>query len=213
MKTLAIKKLESTFNHYLSLDPESPKLLAPLQGKVMGIHIQRPKISLFFSFGASDVQISMEQPSAVNTEIYTTLFQLMRLKMSQNSRLVNTQFHIKGDVDTAQLFNELFQKHYIDWEEHLSKIVGDVTAYKMAQLFRGPVAFIKKNKTKFSNDLSEYLQEEAQLLPSGNEVEIFRKDVDMLRLQIDRLQARVELLKKNHPSPALIARPLPQGER
>ena len=196
MKKLAIKKFESTFNRYLSLDSETPKLLTPLQGKVMGIHIQRPKISLFFAFEENKVHISTEQPATVNTEIYTTVFQLIRLKMNQNPALVNTQFHIKGDVDTAQLLNALFQKHQIDWEEHLSKILGDIAAYKMTQLFRKPIEFMRRNKTKFSSDLSEYLQEEAQLLPSGNEVEIFRKEVDLLRLQMDRLQARVELLKK-----------------
>jgi len=195
MKILAIKKLESTFNRYLSLDPESQKLLKPLQGRVLGIHIQRPKIAIFFSFHENSVQLSTEPPEVINTEIYTTLFQLMRLKLSPSPSFINTQFHIKGDVDTAQLFNEFFQKHHIDWEEHLSKLVGDVAAYKMGQLFRKPAAFVKTNKTKLTRDCSEYLQEEVQLLPSSNEVNSFRQEVDTLRLQLDRLQAKVNLLK------------------
>lgn len=214
MKTLAIKKLEATFNRYLSLDPESQKLLKSLQGRVLGIHIKRPQVAIFFSFHENGVQLSTEPPESVNTEIYTTLFQLMRLKLSPSPSLINTQFHINGDVDTAQLFNELFQKHHIDWEEHLSKVVGDVTAYKMSQLLRKPAAFIKANKTKLISDCSEYLQEEKQLLPSSNEVKSFRQEVDALRLQVDRLQARIDLLKKKHTSPeASTLRPFPHGER
>ena len=195
MNLLPIKTLEKTFNRYLSLDSESPTLLAPLVGKVMGIHIQRPKVAIFFSFNEHDVQLSTEPPETVNTEIYTTLFQLIRLKWSKSSSLINAQFHIKGDVDTAQRFNELFEKHHIDWEEHLSKIIGDVTAHKMVQLLRKPSGFIKANKEKFSQDVTEYCQEEALLLPSANEVDIFRREVDGLRLQVDRLQAKIALLK------------------
>lgn len=199
MKLLPIKTLEKTFNRYLNLDSDSPKLLKPLIGKVMGIHIKRPKIAIYFSFNENDVQLSTEPPETVNTEIYTTLFQLMRLKLTQSSSLINTQFHIQGDVDTAQRFNELFEKHHIDWEEHLSKLIGDVTAHKMMQLLQKSSGVIKNNKEKLSQDITEYCQEEAMFLPSNNEVEIFRRDVDDLRLQIDRLQAKIELLKQKIP--------------
>ena len=195
MSLLPIKAMEKTFNRYLSLDNDSPQLLKPLIGKVMGIHIKRPKIAIFFVFHATGVQLSTEPPETVNTEIYTTLFQLMRLKWSKSSSLVNAQFHITGEVETAQLFNELFEKHQIDWEEHLTKIIGDVTAHKMMQLLRKPAGFVKNNKEKMAQDVTEYCQEEAMLLPSNNEVEIFRRDVDELRLKIDRLNAKITLLR------------------
>lgn len=197
MNLLPIKGLEKMLNRYLHLDSESPKLLAPLNGKVMGLHLKRPNLSVFFSFNAESVQLSTEPPETVNTEIYTTLFQLMRLKWSKSTSLINAQFHIKGDVETAQLFNELFEKHHIDWEEHLSKIVGDITAHKMTQVLRKPSGFIKANREKITEDITEYCQEEAMMLPSQNEIDSFRQDVDALRLQIDRLQARINLLKKN----------------
>lgn len=195
MKTLAIKKFEATFNRYLSLDPESPQLLTPLMGRTMALHIKRPKIAIYFSFAEDSVHLSTERPEKVNTEIFTTLFQLMRLKLNPSPTPVNTQFHITGDVDTAQLFNQVFQKHHIDWEEHLSKIVGDIAAYKMASLFRKSSTSMKANSEKFCADVTEYCQEEAVILPSQNEVEHFRRDTDELRLQVDRLQARINVLK------------------
>jgi len=206
IQLLPIKTMEKTFNRYLSLDNDSPQLLKPLIGKVMGIHIKRPKVAIFFAFHTEGVQLSTEAPDKINTEIYTTLFQLMRLKWNKSSSLANAQFHITGEVETAQLFNELFEKHQIDWEEHLSKIIGDVTAHKMMQLLRKPAGFIKTNQEKLSKDITEYCQEEAMLLPSNNEVEIFRRDIDELRLQIDRLQAKIELLKKKIPPSLLLQR-------
>ena len=153
MTLLPIKTLESTFNRYLSLDSDSSKLLAPLIGKVMGIHIQRPKIAIYFSFNESRVQLSTEAPETINTEIYTTLFQLMRLKLNKSSSLINAQLLLK------------------------------------------PAGFLKTNKEKMAQDVTEYCQEEIMILPSNNEVEIFRRNVDDLRLQTDRLEAKIELLK------------------
>lgn len=197
MNMLPIKTLEKTLNSYLALDTESKKLLTPLIGKVLGLHIQRPKISIYFTFHADGAQLSTEAPMMVNTDIHATLFQLMRLKLNKNAAMTNTQFYIKGDVDTAQLFNQLLQNHHIDWEEHLSKIIGDIAAHKMMQLLKKPTEFFKKNKEKLSQDVTEYCQEEARFLPSHQEVAAFRQDVDGLRLQIDRLEAKVDLLSKN----------------
>jgi ubiquinone biosynthesis protein UbiJ len=196
MNILPIKTLEKTFNRYLALDSESKKLLMPLVGKVLGLHIQRPKISIYFTFHADGAHLSMETPTAINTDIHATLFQLMRLKFNKNAAITNTQFYIKGDVDTAQLFNQLLQHHQIDWEEHLSKIIGDVTANKMMQLLKKPTAFLKRNKEKFTQDVTEYCQEETQILPSQHEVAAFQQEVDGLRLEIDRLEAKIDLLKK-----------------
>ncbi len=194
MKILPIKALEKTFNRYLSLDTNSPLLLKPLIGRVMGLHIQRPKISLYFAFNETGTEISSDMPEKVDTEIYASLFQLMRLKISTGSAPVNTQFYIKGDVDTAQLFKTLLEQHHIDWEEYLSTMIGDVTAHNMVKLLKKPAAFFKKNTTKFSQDVTEYCQEETQILPSPYEVAGFRQEVDSLRLQIDRLEARITLL-------------------
>ena len=44
-------------------------------------------------------------------------------------------------------------------------------------------------------DLKEYLQEESGLLPVRREIEIFLGDVDALREDTDRLEARIERLR------------------
>lgn len=192
---MVLKKLENAFNRYLALDSESPMLLAPLMGRVMGLHLKRPNLTLFFLFKENSIELTTERPTHVDTEIFTTLFQLMRLKWNKTSSLVNSQFHIQGDVETAQLFNQLFEKHHIDWEEKLSHLIGDVAAHKMTGLLKKSTRFMKKNSEKLTQDCSEYLQEEANYLPPSHEVAAFRHDVDALRLQLDRLQARVDGLK------------------
>lgn len=196
MKNFALQTVEKTFNRYLALDPDSPKLLAALKDRVLGLHIQRPKITLYFIFCAEKIQLSTAAPPVINAEIFTTLFQLMRLKWQTSPNLVNTKMYVQGDVDTAQRFHELFKKHAIDWEENLSTLLGDVTAHKMMQLLKKPANFFQRNKKKLMQDCTEYATEEACWLPSTHEVKNFYHAVDELRLHVDRLQARVALLKK-----------------
>ena len=52
--------------------------------------------------------------------------------------------HIEGDTHIALALEQLFQKLDIDWEEHLSRFVGDVVAYKIG---------IRKNVRKNHNGL------------------------------------------------------------
>lgn len=198
MNILPIKALEKTLNGYLSLDKESAQLLLPLKGKVLALHIKRPHLSLYFSFEQESLSLSSERPEQVNTEIYASLFQLMRLKFRKEKSLVNTELYIKGDVDTAQAFNQVLEKHHIDWEEYLSKIIGDVASHKMMQLIKKPADFFKRNKEKLRQDIRDYCQEESDLLPSPNEVAYFRQEVDELRLKLDRLEANIHLLKKKN---------------
>lgn len=195
---LPIKVLEKAFNAYLSLDTENQASFTRLTGRTLGLHLKRPNVSIYFSFENDTVRLSLEKPEHIDTDIYASLFQLMRLKLSRQPSLVNTQFYIKGDVDTAQSFHELMKQHYIDWEEHLSRIIGDVSAHKMIQLLKIPADSLKRNREKVVADITEYCQEEARLLPSSQEVQAFREDLEELRLRLDRLQARINIVKKNH---------------
>jgi len=195
---LPIKVLEKAFNAYLSLDTENQASFTRLTGRTLGLHLKRPNVSIYFSFENDTVRLSLEKPEHIDTDIYASLFQLMRLKLSRQPSLVNTQFYIKGDVDTAQSFHELMKQHHIDWEEHLSRIIGDVSTHKMIQLLKIPADSLKRNREKVVADITEYCQEEARLLPSSQEVQAFREDLEELRLRLDRLQARINIVKKNH---------------
>ncbi|MCD8525184.1 MAG: SCP2 sterol-binding domain-containing protein [Gammaproteobacteria bacterium] len=191
-----IKALEKAFNAYLSLDPENQASFTRLTGRTLGLHLKRPNVSIYFSFENDTVRLSTETPEHTDTDIYASLFQLIRLKFSRQPSLVNTQFYIKGDVDTAQRFHELIKQHSIDWEEHLSRIIGDVSAHKMRQLLKLPADSLKRNKEKLVADITEYCQEESRLLPSSEETQAFREDLEELCLRLDRLQARINIVKK-----------------
>ena len=82
----------------------------------------------------------------------------------------------------------------IDWEEHLSRLIGDIAAHRLVSVFNGILNWSKSAASNFTNDLGEYLQEESRDVVSGPEMEMFFQQVDRLRDDAERLQARTDRL-------------------
>ena len=84
----------------------------------------------------------------------------------------------------------------IDWEEHLSRLVGDVVAHEVGGAARAARAFGRRAGRTAEQNLREYLQEEARLLPTRYELKELLDAVDVLRDDVERLAARVERLRR-----------------
>ena len=103
---------------------------------------------------------------------------------------------ILGDSDTGQQFQDMLSAVDWDWEEQLSQLTGDVVAHQAGRLAREAIQFISNSSRTLQQDISEYLQEEARLLPARIEVGYFLEEVDQLRADVDRLSARVDRLSQ-----------------
>ena len=104
--------------------------------------------------------------------------------------------HIEGDAEVAQTFSELLKHARPDLEEELSKVIGDVAAHQIGNAARSVFAFGRRAADTFTQNVAEYLQEEGRDLPSRTEAEEFVAGVDKLRDDVDRLEAKLELLRR-----------------
>ena len=78
-----------------------------------------------------------------------------------------------------------------DWEEELSRHVGDVAAHQLGNLVRGGLAWMQQAADTLTRDAGEYLKEESRDLPTRYEVDRFLDDVDRLAADLGRAEARV----------------------
>ena len=106
-------------------------------------------------------------------------------------RLRGSSIRIAGDAEVAQRFRELLQQAQPDFEEELSRVVGDVAAHQVANIARNFFDWGRKAADSFSTNVAEYLQEEGRDVPARVEVEEFLEAVDQLREAADRLDARL----------------------
>ncbi|MGI9301905.1 MAG: ubiquinone biosynthesis accessory factor UbiJ, partial [Gammaproteobacteria bacterium] len=109
---------------------------------------------------------------------------------------------VEGDTEVAQTFRQTLAAVEIDWEDLLSKGLGDIAAHQIGNFVRGFKAWAARAGDSTMMNTSEYLQEESRLLPTREEVELFMSDVATLRDDVERLAARVERLAKKKIPPA-----------
>jgi ubiquinone biosynthesis protein UbiJ len=112
----------------------------------------------------------------------------------RSDQLFSGAVEIQGDSELGHRFGNLLGELDIDWEEHLSKLTGDLLAHQTGNLVRGVGAWGHAARASLAQDLPEYLQEELRLLPSRIEVEEFLAEVDHLRDDAERLEQRIRRL-------------------
>ena len=109
--------------------------------------------------------------------------------------MLASEIQVEGDTDLGQAFNELLSSVDIDWEELLSRAVGDIAAHQIGNTLRGARRWAQRAGKSLSLDTTEYLQEEAGHLPTRVEVDRFLDDIDTYRSDVDRLEARIQRLE------------------
>jgi ubiquinone biosynthesis protein UbiJ len=82
-----------------------------------------------------------------------------------------------------------------DYEEDLSKIIGDIPATQANAFAKKTYSEAKSKVINVTEMLTEYWQEENPLIAKKRHVEAFVKDVDQLRDDVERLEKRIEKLK------------------
>jgi len=199
IRDLVLESLEQAVNAVIALDADAARRLARLHGRVIRIELVGPDIQLNFIPG-HDGRIRLL--GSIEGEPDCTLagspFDLVRAsdKTEGPAQLFAGHVRIEGDTGLAQRFSEALAGLDIDWEEQLSHLTGDIAAHEIARGARAARREGERIGRSTRDNLSEYLTEEARLLPHRFEVEDFLEAVDALRDDAARLEARIALLEK-----------------
>ncbi len=186
--------LENALNAYLGLDRETAARLATISGKLIAIELAGPDVTLLVRPLDGKVQVSGHRAFEPDTIIRGSPLALTRLGASRKTGAapLGDDVEIRGDAEVARVFHEVLAGVEIDWEEWLAGRIGDIPAHQAGNAARGLAAGVAGVVEKLRMDISEYLQEEVRLVPARVEVEQFMDEIDHLRGDVDRLEARVE---------------------
>jgi ubiquinone biosynthesis accessory factor UbiJ len=194
-----VASLEQLLNQAIRLDPESPNRLMPMQGKIIQLDILGLGVSLYLVPEPQGFQILSHYEGEADCLLRGTLLDLASMRHERNSteQLFSGRVTIEGDTGLAQRFGEFFSALDIDWEEQLSRITGDIAAHEVGRMVRGVVAWGKQVDQTATLNIKEYLEEELRLIPGRYEITPFLNEVDRLRDDVERLEARIQRLTKN----------------
>ena len=194
--------LETAFNAWLALDAQTHgnarSRLQALQGKLICLHISNPDVQLYFLPTADQVRVTTRYAAAPDVTIHGSALGLMRLSASNDAGKAMLEHGIKidGDMGLGNHFSQILREIDVDWEELLSRAVGDVVAHHLGQVVRNAQGWLSDSSHAMRLNTQEYLQEEARVVPADAEIRQYLDAVDTLRADTDRLEARLKRLEK-----------------
>ena len=194
----AIKAIESAFNRYLSLDPDSAGYLRPLLGKVVQINVAGLGVQFIFVFTEQQVQVCHEFGAEADAVIRGAPLSLAAVA-SGRAGLMQSGITIEGEVDTANRFSQLMGRIDVDWEEHIAGIAGDTPAHLLGRFKTGASGWVKPIHTGMERNITDYLRDETNHLPYRWEMDEFIEEVDNLRDRVDRLLSKAQSIEDRKP--------------
>lgn len=101
---------------------------------------------------------------------------------------------VTGNAKLAEAVMGLVRHLRWDFEEDLSRVLGDVAAHRVAEGLRGLAAWAPDAARRFSDSFAAYATDEGRVLLGRPELESLSAEVAQLRDAVERLEARMRLL-------------------
>lgn len=194
--TGVLRVIEAGLNRILALDPDTPQRIGPLEGHRIDVALSEPDLHfrLHIREGAARLAPIENDAEAADARVEATAAGLLALAASGGERGRGVRF--EGDIAVVQSLRQFVAGLDIDFEEQLSRLTGDVIAHEVGRGVRGGHRWLRHAGATFLANLGEYLTEERGLIPPEAELAAFVDDVDRLRADADRLEARVRRLAR-----------------
>lgn len=193
MSTL-LKPFEYAINTALKQDPDTRARMTAFEHRSIVVNIEDWHQFVHITFHQQSVQLSHNDEE--NTDLLISGTALSLIKLGEHpDNLFSSSIRIHGDVQFAKQLQDVLDGFDFDWEQQLARITGDVVAQPLAYGLKQGFSWLKSTRESLQMSLSEYLREEAQLLPDKIQIEDYMLAIDKLRADCDRLEARIKRLE------------------
>jgi ubiquinone biosynthesis accessory factor UbiJ len=186
--------IEKLLNRGLPRSPRARELCGELVGKSLGVEVRGFTRILVRSSGPA-LHCSADPVAAADADLSGSALSLLSLAgPSPEAVLQKGSVQIRGDAEVARKYRELGRLLMPDMEEELSLAIGDVTAHQLGRLARAVFGWGRETAATAAQNVAEYFaHERADLVPRA-EADQFTAGVDKVREDVDRLEARINLL-------------------
>ncbi len=200
---LALEAAEAAFNRLLRLDPVLASGLRELAGRRVALCLEGLGVCVVMRVhergaGFELVRGGEEQVAASSDVVISGAPLTLAVALARRGAdgAFPDEVRIAGDMGVAQRVQRLFASLDIDWEEQLSRVLGDVAAHSLARVVRGVLRWGREAGERLLEQGGEYLTEEAGLLVGAREHEELAGAVEDLRDDCERLAARIARLER-----------------
>ena len=196
---LPLRALQRALNKAIELDPATANRLTALDGRRVNLTLNPPGWRLGVVVEGNRVSLSLPDDGdaadlAVQLPPAAIFAQLARAASGQPTAAKGVQ--VAGDAELASTLFELARHYEPDGSELLTPLLGDVAGYQLAQGLRGAVRFARRSFAHIARNTSEFLREESRDLIAPAEMEQWIAEIDDLRDDVERVEARIARLRQ-----------------
>ncbi|MEH0667611.1 SCP2 domain-containing protein [Vibrio scophthalmi] len=187
--------IETSLNTLIQDDPDLVRRLARLKGQVIQVHLKEFDKRLTFVF-SQQVDVLAHYEGTPDCTLSLNVSVLPELKDQSNiTKLIKQdKLELDGDIQLAQSFSQLITQCKPDIEEWISRVTGDVVAHTLVQGVTQIGQFARTQLRHQQDYLAQVVTEEWRLAPPPLEVAHFCDQVDEIKSQAARVEAKLNQL-------------------
>lgn len=184
--------LSQLLTHLIEQNTWARAELRPFAGKSVRFSIVPVQASLTI---LEDGGLAMTG-EALSPDATVSLSPSTALRLLANDTAATSKISIEGESEVATTLARVLQDMHWEYEEDLSKVVGDIPAHQFGEFTRKASQEVRKQALNVAEMFAEYWQEEDPLIAKKRHVETFTHAVDDARDDTERLEKRLEKLNK-----------------
>ena len=181
----------------LSVDPDAERALLALAPCALVLDVKGlGAVHIDIVPDAVRVAPYDDETHVADVSVSGSLSGFLRLLQASDTEQVSAldALSVSGDIGRLQMLQKWMSSVDIDWEELLARRVGDVAAHQIGNFMRHTHRHVRQVSGDMQENVAEYLLYETRTVVTVDELDRWSRDVDMLRNDVERLQARVNLL-------------------
>lgn len=199
----ALASAETAINRVLNLDSTAQTRLLPLAGKVIAIDCTMPAIKLYLIPLDTGIQLAHQWHAPADCTLSATAPLLLKLLSStdKTSVLHHPDVTIEGSSALLMELADIMQNLELDWEYEVARWLGPVPTALLSGHLRSSRNWLMQSAHSLHLNAADYLAEESRTLVGNTEAQARFSEIDQLKLDLDRLDARIALLLKRNQTP------------
>lgn len=193
----ALSAAETLINQALRLDPATLRRLGEIEGRSMQVICESPAFSVCMVAADDGFRLLHDPDGQAEVTLTGSSTALLRLagNPAARSELFSRDISVAGDTVLAEHIAGIMEDLELDMEGLLARITGDVAAHELHRGVTGLLGWLRSSVDTLHLDLSEFIHEEARVVPGRSEQQQFFEEVDTLRMATDRVEARIRRLQ------------------
>ena len=194
-----LASVENGVNRILRLDSTAMARMQPLTGKVIAVECAAPPLQLFILPSDEGLLLATQWAADADCTLRAPASSLLRLVLSKDKTAVlhSPEVDLEGDSHALMALAQVLQDLELDWEYELSRWLGPVATALIGGHLRSRANWYQQGFASLNQNLAEYLSEEARTLVGQREAQARFDELDQLKLDLDRLEARFERLGRS----------------